>query len=76
MASLGAVSAYVVWLAISMLVEDRLSGESMLLAGVVAVAVGLGLLFGGRLRARGLERRAEEALSARSRPVDCAAARA
>lgn len=66
MASLGAVSAFLVWLAVSMLVEDRPSGESMLLAGVVAVAVGLGLLFGGRLRSRGLERRAKEALSARS----------
>jgi hypothetical protein len=63
MASLGAVSAFVVWLAISMLVEDGVSGQSMLLAGVVAVSVGLGLLFGGRVRARRLERRAEEALS-------------
>lgn len=63
MTSLGAVSAFVVWLAISMLVEDRLSGQSMLLAGVVAVSVGLGLFFGGRVRARRLERRAEEALS-------------
>lgn len=63
MASLGAVSAFVVWLAIAMLGGDGVSGQSLLLAGVVAVSVGLGLLIGGRVRARRLERRAEEAPS-------------
>lgn len=62
-ALLGAVSAFVVWLAISMLFQDQLGGQDFLLAGAIGVAVGLGLGFGGRLRANNLEERAEDALA-------------
>lgn len=62
MALLGAVSAFVVWLAIAMLVEDQIGAQTFMFAGAVGIAVGLGLGFGGRTRARELETRAEEAL--------------
>lgn len=59
---LGAVSAFVVWLAIAMLVQSELTARTFILAGSAGAAVGLGLAVGGRLRARMLEERAEESL--------------
>jgi hypothetical protein len=59
---LGAVSAFVVWLAIAMLVQDDLIARTFIVAGSTGAAVGLGLTIGGRLRARNLEERAEESL--------------
>lgn len=63
-AFLGALSAFVVVLALEMIVQSGLTGQSLILAGGIGVGVGLGLEIGGRMQARKLESRAERALIA------------
>lgn len=62
-AFVGALSAMVVALALSLLIEGDLSGQVFVIAAGIGIGVGLGLEISGRRRGRKLARRAEEALS-------------
>jgi hypothetical protein len=63
-AAVGAASAFVIVVALELLMETGLDVDSFVLAGGIAVGVGLGLAFSGRRRARRLERIARESLAA------------
>ena len=62
-ALLGAVSAFVVVLALEMLIGGGVTTDSLVLGGAISVGVGLGLGVGSRLQARNLHRRAEAVLA-------------
>lgn len=61
-ALVGAMGAFVVYLAIALLMEGETTRETFILAGGVAVGVGLALEIIGRRRGRRLEQNAKEAL--------------
>lgn len=61
-AFLGAIGAFVVYLAVAFLMEGETTRQTFLLAGGVAVGVGLALEIIGRRRGRRLEQNAKEAL--------------
>lgn len=61
-AFIGAVGAFVVYLAIALLMEGETTRQTFIMAGGVAVGVGLALEILGRRRGRRLEESAREAL--------------
>ncbi len=61
-AFIGAIGAFVVYLAIALLMEGETTGQTFIMAGGVAVGAGLALEIIGRRRASRLERNAEKAL--------------
>lgn len=62
-ALLGAASAFVVVVALELLIAGEVTGDSLILGGAISIGVGLGLELGGRSQARRLHRRAETVLA-------------
>jgi hypothetical protein len=62
-AYVAALGAFALVLALELVVGGDIDGGSFVLAGGIAVGVGLGLELGGRYQARRLHRRAEAALA-------------
>lgn len=61
-AFIGAIGAFIVYLAIALLMEGETTRQTFIISGVVAVGVGLALEIIGRRRGRRLEHNAREAL--------------
>lgn len=61
-AFIGAIGAFIVYLAIALLMEGEATRQTLILAGGVAIGVGLAFEIIGRRRGRRLEQNAKEAL--------------